>query len=272
MRKFIFGISLLIIVLILGLTSSQMAPENKASAAGALDHFVFSRISTQRAGTAFQITIAAVDAHGFIVTSYVGTNTLGVSSGTISPTSTSSFRKGYWTGQVTLTRAATGIIISTTGSSKFGTSNTFNVNAGGLALFAFSNISVQTAGTSFSITITAQDAYGNTIIGYKGPNTLSDLTGTVNPMRTGSFSAGSWTGQVTITKAATNVTISTSGYSKVGQSNSITVSPGDLARFTITGYPTSVTSGQNFGSNNVVVTAYDGYGNIKTDYVGSVYF
>ena len=33
-----------------------------------------------------------------------------------------------------------------------------------------------------------------------------------------------------------------------------------------------MTAGQSFGSNNVLVTAYDAYGNIKTDYRGSVYF
>ena len=121
MRKFIFGMCLLLLLIsILGLTSSQMAPVNKASAAGALDHFVFSNIGTQIAGTAFQITITAADAQSSTVTSYVATNTLSVSTGTISPTSTTSFTRGVWTGQVTLNRAATGVTISTTGSSKSG--------------------------------------------------------------------------------------------------------------------------------------------------------
>ena len=272
MRKFTFGIGLLLLIFLLVFTSSQMAPVSKASAAGALDHFVFSNISTQTAGTAFQIAITAVDTQGSTVTVYNATNALNVSTGAISPTSVSSFKKGVWTGQVTLTKAASGVTISTSGSNKSGTSNTFKVNAGALDHFVFSNISTQTAGTSFSITITAEDAYNNTVTSYTRSNTLSDSTGTISPKRTSAFSAGSWTGQVTITKAASGVTISTSGSRKTGQSNSITVTPGAPARFTITGYPTSVMAGQNFGSNNVVVTAYDASGNIKTDYRGSVYF
>ena len=45
-----------------------------------------------------------------------------------------------------------------------------------------------------------------------------------------------------------------------------------LDHFTVTGYPISTTAGQNFGSNNIVVTAYDGNNKIKTDYTGEVYF
>jgi len=47
---------------------------------------------------------------------------------------------------------------------------------------------------------------------------------------------------------------------------------GVLDHFAITGYPSSRTAGQNFGSNNVVITAYDGGNNILTGYTGQVYF
>ncbi len=144
--------------------------------------------------------------------------------------------------------------------------------AGPLDHFIFSDISTQTAGRAFEITITAVDADGNTDTTYVGMNILDVSTGTISPTTTDAFSAGSWTGQVTITEAATEVTISTSGSKKTGESNSITIIPGPLFRFTITDYPISVTAGENFGINNVVVTAYDAYGNIKTNYQGSVYF
>jgi flagellin-like protein len=48
--------------------------------------------------------------------------------------------------------------------------------------------------------------------------------------------------------------------------------PGVLDHFTITGYPSSRTAGQDFGSYNVVATAYDGGNNILTGYTGQVYF
>ena len=52
----------------------------------------------------------------------------------------------------------------------------------------------------------------------------------------------------------------------------VTVAIGPLDHFTITGYPATVTAGENFDSNNIVITAYDGDNKIKTDYTGQVYF
>ena len=54
-----------------------------------------------------------------------------------------------------------------------------------------------------------------------------------------------------------------------GSQSSIQVNPGALDHFDIF-VPGSVTAGSSFGG--VTVTAYDAYGNVKTDYVGSVYF
>ena len=51
-----------------------------------------------------------------------------------------------------------------------------------------------------------------------------------------------------------------------------TVNPSALASFTISDYPSSTSAGQNFGSNDVTVSAYDAYGSVKTDYTGQVYF
>ena len=52
----------------------------------------------------------------------------------------------------------------------------------------------------------------------------------------------------------------------------VTVAIGPLDHFTISGYPTSTTAGENFASNNIIITAYDGNNKIKTDYTGQVYF
>ena len=111
-------------------------------AAGNLSQFVFSTVSSpQSAGKAFSITITAKDSSGSTVTSYTGTNTLTVTSGTISPTSTTAFASGVWTGQVTLSQAGTGISISTSGGGKSGTSNALTVNAAALDHFVFNTVS-----------------------------------------------------------------------------------------------------------------------------------
>ena len=52
---------------------------------------------------------------------------------------------------------------------------------------------------------------------------------------------------------------------------SVTVLPGLLDHFTITGCPVFALAGKGFPSN-VTVTAYDAYNNIKTDYTGEAYF
>ena len=133
-------------------------------------------------GTAFIVTFTAEDSSGNTVTSYTGTNTLTVSSGTISPTSTGTFSLGVWMGYVTLSASGSGITISTSGSGKSGTSNSFTVNVVTLDHFVFNAISSpQTAGSAFSITITAKASNGNTVASYTGTPTLSVSTGTISP-------------------------------------------------------------------------------------------
>jgi hypothetical protein len=64
---------------------------------GSLNHFDFQTIGTQIAGTPFSITITAKDSNEVTVFSYNGANSLGVSQGTISPSSTGNFANGLLT-------------------------------------------------------------------------------------------------------------------------------------------------------------------------------
>jgi len=112
--------------------------------------------------------------------------------------------------------------------------------------FTFATISSpQTAGVSFSITITAKDQYGNTLTSYTGTNTLSDTTNTITPSSIGNFTIGVWTGNVTITKAQTGVTITTTGAGKSGTSNSFEVTGGSLDRIVISPNTASITAGDD---------------------------
>ena len=233
---------------------------------GALDRFIFNTISSpQTAGKAFSITITAKDANSNTVTNYIGTNTLTASSGTISPTSTSAFVAGVWTGSVSLSASSSGTTIGTSGSSKSGTSNSFNVNAGALDHFIFSNIGTQTSGTAFSITITAKDASGNTVTSYTGTNTLSTSSGTISPTSTGTFSSGIWTGSVTLPAASSAITISTSGSSKSATSNSFTVNSLSLDHYVFNTISTPQTAGSPF---IITIAAKASNGNTITSYTG----
>jgi hypothetical protein len=237
-------------------------------AASNLSQFVFSSISSpQTAGSAFSITITAKASNGNTVTSYTGTNALTVSSGTISPTSTSAFVAGVWTGLVTLSVSGSGITIGTSGSSKSGMSNSFTVNAGALDHFVFGNIGTQTVGTSFSITVTAKDSSGNTVTSYTGTNTLSVSLGNISPTSTGVFSSGIWTGSVSLSVSGSGITIGTSGSSKSGTSNSFTVSSVSLDHFVFNAVSSPQTSGSAFG---ITITAKDSNGNTVTSYTGTL--
>jgi hypothetical protein len=230
-----------------------------------LDHFAVTTsgggsIGTQTAGTPFSITITAENSTGYTVTSYTGTNTLTVSSGTISPTSTGAFTAGVWTGSVTLSTSGSGITIGTTASSKSGTSNAFTVNPGAATHFVVSGFpSPTTAGAAHSVTVTAYDAYGNVATGYAGTVKItSSDTQAVLPANAG-LTNGVGTFSVTLKTAGTqSITANDTVTSSItGSQTGITVNAGALATITVSG-PASVTAG---GTATFTATGYDAYGN-----------
>jgi len=119
-------------------------------------------------------------------------------------------------------------------------STTVEFVPGGLATFEFNLISSpQTAGTPFSITIWAKDAYGNVATSYTGPAALSDFLGSISPSVTGLFSGGSWTGSVTLTKAGTTWIIVQDGL--IQQSSGVfTVNPGPPYSLSLNAVPDMV--------------------------------
>jgi hypothetical protein len=210
-----------------------------------IDHFVFSSIGTQTAGTLFSITITAKDASNNTIKNYGGTNTLNVSSGTINPISTGSFSKGVWTGSVNVTSSGSGITIFTTGSSISGTSNGFTVYPGALYAFTFSTINTpQTVSSAFSITVTAKDVYGNTIADYAGNTSLTYSAGSIDPSTMNAFLGGVDSTSVIVNSAGSGVTITitTTDGSISGISNSFTVTlaptPSQTSNPTATPTPT----------------------------------
>jgi hypothetical protein len=235
---------------------------------GPLDHFVFSTIGNQTAGTPFNITVMAKDLYGNTVANYTGSNSLVASNGTIIPTSTGAFANGVRMLSVNLTSAGSGIFITTSGGGASGQSNSFTVNPSALSSFRFAAISSpQTAGTPFNITITAQDAYGNTITNYTGTNNLTVSNGTISPTSTGAFANGTWTGTVNLTKAVTNVTLGTTGGVPIqsGTSGNFSVVAGSLDHFAFDPIGSQITD----TPFNITIRAMDAYNNTVTSYSGN---
>jgi beta propeller repeat protein len=192
---------------------------------GALHHFNISTVSSpQTAGTAFSITVTAKDQYDNTVTDFNNPVTLSDSTGTISPTSISGFVDGAKTQNVSLTKAQAGVSITASYGNppKIGTSNTFTVDPAVLHHLTINNItSPKYAGTAFSITVTAKDQYENTVPSFTSTANLTDLTTTITPTSTTSFTNGVWTGNVTITQgyASDRITATSTSPSATGQSN-----------------------------------------------------
>ena len=209
--------------LILNDSVSAMITSNPVSVtvnAATLDHFAFNGITTQIAGTPFSVTITAKDALNNTLTKYTGTNTLNVSTGTITPTITGVFSNGVWTGSVNVTSAGSGIWLFTAGSGMSGTSSSFTVNSGVLDHFTINNLSSQTVGSAFSITVTAEDVYENTVTSYVGTPTLTCSSGSINPATMNAFVSGIGSNSVIVGNAGSGVTITVTDGSHSGTSNS----------------------------------------------------
>lgn len=239
-------------------------------ASNVLGKFEFELISNQVAGVPFNITINALDLAGSLITTWNGTATLTSSTGpgTISPSSTTSFVDGRWTGSITINtpNPSVQIFAEDPVTHKMGMSNIFSVY-GALDHFTFDTIpSPQTAGTSFTIKIYAKDSLNNTIPNFTDQVNLSVSDGTINPIITGYFSGGTWIGSVTLTKAGTNIKIIAEKNGKTGESNVITVLPGPVNRFEF-----STIGPQSVGVPfSVTITAKDEFGNICTNFNGSI--
>lgn len=75
----------------------------------------------------------------------------------------------------------------------------------------------------FQVTLTARDAAGNIFTGYSGNAVLSASTGIASPTTTGNFTAGTWTGFVSLNTAGAAITITAAVDAINGTSNSFAV-------------------------------------------------
>jgi hypothetical protein len=180
-----------------------------------LDHIVIGPKSASiAAGDSQSYTATAYDSYGntWDVTSSVTWSIDSGAGGSVSAGVATATKVGSWTVMAVL--------------GELSDSATLSVNAASLDHFTFAPISTQTTGTSFTITITAEDAYGNPVTTYTGSNSLSFSAGPINPASTTQFVNGVWSGQVLIANDGSGATISTSGSDKSGISNAFVVNIG----------------------------------------------
>jgi|GEM_PF-1147126 len=245
---------------------------------GALDQFVFGPISSpQTAGVPFSLTITAYDGYDNIKTDYTNPATLSEKTGTVtvdatSSASTENFSSGVWTGNVRITQANTDIYIQASGGGRTGTSGPFNVNGAAVDHFTLSNISTQSAGEFFLVTITARDAFDNTAASFSGSGRRVNIshtgTGTLIPTQSGDFTGGVWTGNLRINQIQTDDRITVNdGSGHTGQSNAFNVISSTVDHFVISAIPVNQTAGVGF---SVTIRAEDVNNNIVTGFTNQV--
>ena len=255
-----------------------------------LDHFTIESISSSPiAGHAFTVTATAYDQYGNKKTNYTGGATVSGNLGT-SPgfppaagTDPSYGAFGSWvdgrsSADVIAYKAETPGTITVSDGTPTGTSNPFTVQPAALDRFILDPISSSPiAGHAFTVTATAYDQYGNKKTDYTGGATVSGNLGTspgfppaagTDPSYgafTNPWSGGSNSADVIAYKAETPGTITVSDGTPTGTSNPFTVQPAALDRFILDPISSSPIAGHAF---TVTATAYDQYGNKKTNYTG----
>ena len=122
------------------------------------------------------------------------------------------------------TPLASGNIVKTGTASVSGITNgvtsfgTLTEVAGALDHFSFAAIGTQVAGTPFSITMTAKDAYNNTVTSFAGSVDLSTTAGAIIPTQSSTFSSGVRTESVAVSQAGTGKTITALDHGGTGTS------------------------------------------------------
>ncbi|HEY87146.1 MAG TPA: hypothetical protein G4O06_03860 [Dehalococcoidia bacterium] len=153
------------------------------------------------------------------------------------------------------------------------------VSASAIDHYVVSAISSPTvAGTAFNVTIQAQDQYNNDITA--GSDAAENITISFGKPDAGAMpiSTSTTNGTTTVSMAMTvaqtgqSITFTGDTSSKIGTSNNFDVNPGAWASFTISGTPATILACAAFDSpdNNITVTAFDAWGNVKNDYIGTV--
>jgi adhesin/invasin len=236
-------------------------------------------VSSQVAGIPFDIVLTLVNSDGVTVdTNYNGTNVITYSGPGGSPVWETNvfFTNGVATNvPVTLTLAqATTITAADNVNSYAGDiSSNLVVVPGAITQYAVSATTPQTAGTAFNVTVTAQDAYANTVTNDSSTAvTLGSGSGNVtfpggNPVTPAN---GTFTVSANDTVAENTTITATDVNGTNGISSSITVNPTSLDHFAISGVSSPQTAGTPI--TGITLTAQDVYNNTVTGFAGTVVY
>jgi hypothetical protein len=256
------------------------------------DHFNITGTSSMAAGATQVLTVSAKGGSGNTFTGYTGDHNITITGphtiGSYVPTCTDKTGAAVPLGTGTTLNFTNGVatctlqLVGANDGTSYATGHTLNVAvSSSVSSFGLSFPSSVIAGSSNSVTLTAQDNYGNGATNYTGNHDITfsgaSSMGGNNPSCTNNAGIDKAFGQVTalnfvsgvatcnlkLYKAETpTITASDGTYSATG---SVVVSPAAINSFDIAA-PTSTTSGVPF---NLTLIAKDIYGNVTTDVTNS---
>ena len=222
------------------------------------------------AGAGLGVTVSAEDAYGNIATGYAGTVTLtSTDAHAVLPAAYGFVGADNGSHVLTVTLKSTpSQTVSATDGTLSATTGSISVGPGAAASFVVGGPASVTAGGAASVSVTAEDVYGNVATGYTGTVGLASSdaqAGLPGPHAFTPGDAGTHTFSTTL-KTAGAQTVSASDGSIGGTSGSISVDPAALATLAVDA-PASATAG---AAVSVTVSGADAYGNPTTNYTGTV--
>jgi hypothetical protein len=296
--------------------TAASSPASATVAFGAATHFTVSAATTTpNAGAADALTITAKDASENTVTTYAGShdltfggaNSVGGNTPTVSNASGAAVNFGSTT-PISFSRGVASVSGSSNGVMKLYKADAASVTASDGSLSNGSGLSVTVAplttsrlaldaattapnaGAADSLTIIAQDTYGNAAPTYTGSHNLTfggaNAIGSNNPtvsnasgtaITFGSSTAITFTSGVASVSGANNgvmklykaetasVTVTDGTFSN-GSGLSVTVSAASAANLLLAAASTTPVAG---AADNLTITARDSFGNTATSYAGS---
>jgi hypothetical protein len=236
--------------------------------------------SATTAGSAGTITVTAEDALGNVVKGYTGTvhfTSIDVQAGLPTDYTFVSTDNGVHSFSITLKTAGTQSITATDKASATvtGAQSGITVAAAAASKFVVSGFPTPvTAGTSATVTMTAQDPYGNVSKSYTGTVhfTSSDARASLPADYTFvSADNGVHPFSVTLKSAGTQSLTATDKTTATitGTESGISVAAAAASTLVVAGFPTSIMAG---AAGTITVTADDAFGNVASGYAGTVHF
>ena len=263
-------------------TSSITGSATVAVSPAAASTLVVTAPASVTTGAAFNVTVTAKDPYGNTATSYTGTAHFTSSDSSAVLPANYTFTTG--TSADNGVHIFSGVTLNTTGSQTITATDTSTSSITGSATVTVAsaaqvthlNVSAPTsatAGTPFSVTVTAQNGSNSTVTGYTGTVHFTSTDVQAGLPANYTFTAAdngvhTFTGLGLILKTAGSQTVTATDTvtSSITGSATVAVSPAAASTLVETA-PASVTTGAPF---SVTVTAKDPYGNTATSYTGTV--